>query len=474
MTFRGLLARTFGALARAAEGQPRPGPWYLPVTGGWLPQSVGQYWNWWQLGYDPVTSPRSAIVEACVSAYSQTVAMCPGSHWRLNDKGGRDRVTNSALSRILRYPNAYQSISDFLLNLTRYLYSEGNAYAVALRNDRYEVDELHLMDSRLSRPMVGEDGSIFYQLGGNNVLERMIGTEIIAPARDVLHVRLHARRLYYPYPLMGESPLMAASADVALSEVIRGQQVNYFQNEARPSAVLSTDQRLSKEQVDYLQDRWEEKSKGMHAGGTPILTWGLKPVSWGTPAADAQIAELLKLSNEQVALVFRIPLQILGLGGAPLGSTESMMQFWIATGLGFALNHIEESIGNFFGLDGQPDDYVEFDTDALLRSALKDRIDALVKGIQGGLYAPNEARNIESLPDVKFGDEPRVQAQVIPLSQVGKTPPSSPPPPVPPSAPVIQPSKPDKEPPPKDYSDGAKRELERLRIAADRISGRLN
>ena len=98
------------------------------------------------------------------------------------------------------------------------------------------------------------------------------------------------------------------------------------------------------------------------------------------------------------------------------------MQSWVASGLGFALNHIEESIGLLFGLKGQPDEYVEFDTAALLRSAMKDRIESLARGVQGGIYAPNEARNLEGLDSVEFGDEPRVQQQVVPLSQVGKIP----------------------------------------------------
>jgi hypothetical protein len=34
-----------------------------------------------------------------------------------------------------------------------------------------------------------------------------------------------------------------------------------------------------------------------------------------------------------------------------------------------ALNHIEEAFGNLFGLKGQPEEYLEFDTAALLRSA---------------------------------------------------------------------------------------------------------
>src|SRR5215471_7915347 len=106
MGARELVSRGLRTVLRAVEGAYRPGPYYLPISGGWLPD--GSPTNWWQLGQDIQPSPgRSAMVEACVSAYSQTIAMCPGGHWRLNDKGGKDRVTTSSLSRVLRQPNSY-------------------------------------------------------------------------------------------------------------------------------------------------------------------------------------------------------------------------------------------------------------------------------------------------------------------------------------------------------------------------------
>ena len=51
---------------------------------------------------------------------------------------------------------------------------------------------------------------------------------------------------------------------------------------------------------------------------------------------------------------------------------------------------------------------------------MKDRIEALARGVQGGIFSPNEARNSEGLPDAIFGDEPRVQQQVVPLSAAAK------------------------------------------------------
>jgi hypothetical protein len=77
-----------------------------------------------------------AMVEACVSAYSQTVAMCPGTHWYSTGDGGRESVTTSARSRILAEPNDYQSMSDLLLNITRRLYGKGETFCC---NNRFEI-----------------------------------------------------------------------------------------------------------------------------------------------------------------------------------------------------------------------------------------------------------------------------------------------------------------------------------------------
>jgi hypothetical protein len=154
-----------------------------------------------------------------------------------------------------------------------------------------------------------------------------------------------------------------------------------------------------------------------------------------------------------------------------------MMQFWKATGLGFAINHVEEAFGMLFALQGQPEEYVEFDTKALMRSANKERIDALVSGVSGGIYSPNEARAEESLPAVKFGDEPRVQQQVVPLSQVGQMPPPSPAPEAPPSAPGLnapKPEEPKPEPPKPPPKGDAKKEMKAVLAACAKARARFN
>jgi len=398
-------------MKRTTEGAYRPGPYLL--SDGWLSASAGKFVNWWQMGYS--MSPygeSSAMVEACVSAYAQTVAMCPGDHWRKLDNNGRERVTTSALSRILRKPNDYQSISDWLLNLTRRLYDKGESFGLAIRNDRGEIAEIHLM--RHGQPYIATDGSIFYQLSGNEIVEQRFDLGYPIPARDVLHVRLHTPR----HPLKGESPILATVLDRAMAGAALNQQITYYLNQAKPSFFLETDEKLTARQAMELRENWDAQTKGENAGGTPILSWGLKAKPVTGTAEDGQMADLLKMSDQNVALAFRMPLQVLGVGGTPFASTELLMQSWISSGLGFALNHIEEALGQLFGLKGVPDEYLEFDTRALLRSAFKERIEGLARGVIGGIFSSDEARADFDLPATPggHGAMPRVQQQVVPLS----------------------------------------------------------
>src|SRR5215831_8884634 len=385
-TARALVGRVLRPLLKATEGRPRRGPYHLPITGGWLPD--GAPVNWWQTGLSPTGGERSAVVERCIALYAETAASLPGAHWRRNARGGRTRVENSALSRVLRRPNEYETFSTFMLNAVHSLYCEGNCFALALRNERFEVASLHLMNPRMSAPLVAETGDVFFRLAGNAVVDHIFGdSQLLVPQRDVLHVKLHSNHRY-PHPLVGETPLAAAMADIAVGNAFVQQQLQFLANQARPSAVLSTELVLSRDQVQQIRDRWNKQAKGLHQGGTPILTAGFKVQPWATPAKDAQLAELSKLSAERICWAFGIPLQLLGLATTPATSTETLMQFWLATGLGFALNHIEQGFDKLFGLEGEPQDYCEFDTAALLRSAQKDRIEALVRGVQGGVFSP--------------------------------------------------------------------------------------
>jgi HK97 family phage portal protein len=375
-------------------------------------------------------SEGNAAVEACVGAISQTIASLPIYHWREKESGEQVRVKNSAASRVLRRPNAYQTRADFVMNLLRSELLTGNGYAVATRNNRSEIDSLHLCPPNAGTPYVAEDGSIFYSFARGDLTPDP-PIESFWPDNYVLHLRMNTPR----HPLIGESPITAAALSVTAGNAVVGHMSNFFQNMTRPSGFLSVPGTLKKEVTDKLRDEWQTAYSSGGSGRVAVLQGGVDWKQLAISSVDAQLIESYKMTVGDIARVYRVPLAIVGdMTGSTYSSTETLVNHWLSTGLGFMLEHVELALDSLFGLPA--DEFIAFDVDQLLRTDFKTRIEGLVRGVQGGVFAPNEARVREGLPPVPFGDEPRVQAQVVPLSYAsGQAVPSAPSTPSAPAAP---------------------------------------
>lgn len=408
--------------------------WRAPVIGwgsmhgerGFIPPSWD--WNFWQEGKDPVYMAACSAVEAAVSAYAQTVAMLPGTVWRKEADGGRTEMSSSPLARVLQQPNTYQTRSDFLLNQVRALYFTGNCYAIAEKNNRDETVALHPVHPQHVAPYVNrETNDIFWSIAPSDLTPENRAWPLddgrLVPDEYVWHVALAT-----PYsPLCGVTPLTSACLSMAANCNLNKTMLQFLANASRPSGTLNTDLKMTADGVQELRERWKEHSTGPGIGGTPILTHGLKWNPLNLDAPDAQLIEFYKLTVADIARALRVPLPLIGvMDGATFNNSEVLMQFWKASGLGFLLEHLELSLDKFFGLPA--DQYCELDADALLRSEWKNRIDALVRGVQGGVFSPNEARAMEGLPAVDGGEQPRVQQQLVALDYVPPEPQQAAPP----------------------------------------------
>ena len=386
--------------------------------------------DWWSRGFRTTGRRSCAAVETCVSAISQTIAALPIGHFKITDEGGHELVKRSKVQKVLRKPNDYQTRTDFILNLLRGELLEGNGYALAMRDRDFGVESLHLCSPTATNPLIAEDGSVFYGLQMSAVMQSLSGTQtLIVPQRDMLHIRMQTPR----HPLIGESPLLAAQMAVETSEAIQEHLSGFFNNMSRPSGFLKVPGTLKADTSEKLRVEWQSAFRGSDAGKVAVLQGGLDWVPLTMNAVDAAIIDTYKMTVADVARVYRVPLSIAGeTGAATFSTTEALIRFWVNTGLGFIIEHLELALDALFQLP--EDEFVAFDLDYRLRAAFPARIEALTKGILGGLFSPNEARGKEGLKRVAFGDEPRLQAQVVPLSaanqiQPAPSAPAAPPPP---------------------------------------------
>ena len=370
--------------------------------------------GFWQQDKKILRSDINSTVEACVSALSQTAAMCPLHHIKDEDENGDVRQKGSNLERVMLNPNEYQTRSTFLVDAIRSMYFEGNAYAVAQRNQQGTIRALYLMNPRTTQGVIDpETGQVFYYVSPNGNVPSMVSEEDrIFPARDVMHLRLYSSA---HDPLRGETPLQAAAASIAANNAISGHQQVFFNQMSRPSGVLATDSTLNREQMKQLRQAWEEQSQGINSGKIPILSSGMKFSSMSLSSQDAQLVEAYSMTVADISRAFRVPLVLINdMSGATFNNSEQTAQFFLMSGLGFLLDHVELHIARLWGLPF--DQNVNFDTSVLMRTNFEERIKGLSEGVINGIFSPNEARAQEGLPAVEGGEEPRVQQQVQPLS----------------------------------------------------------
>ena len=151
-------------------------------------------------------------------------------------------------------------------------------------------------------------------------------------------------------------------------------------------------------------------------------------------SVDAQLIEQLRYTVEDVARVYQLPLFKLGdYTKVSYSSTEQLTRIYHSQCLAAHMESLEDRFTQFFGMNPRQE-WLEYDTDALFRTEMQQRIDALAKSVQGGIRTPNEARKSEGLNPIDGGDTVYMQAQMTPLTILEAK--SAAPQPIPPQPPT--------------------------------------
>lgn len=317
--------------------------------------------------------------------------------------------------QLMARPNAYMTWVQFLAYWLVCKLTYGNAYVIKDRDERGVVRALYPVDPRLAKPMVADDGSVWYQFAGDN-LARIPGGVPMLPASEVIHDRMCC----IWHPLVGVSPLYAAGISATQGMRIQANSAKFFENMSRPSGHLSFAGTVSKEQLELLKKQFED---GFSAGnlGRLLVTGGEAKYSPMTiPAEAAQLIEQLKWTVEDVARCFHVPLHKLQAGAAPTFSNiGALNQSYYDDCLKPHIEAMEALLTYELGASSAGYS-IEFDLDGLLRMDPKTRAETMDALVKAGILAPNEGRAREGLLPVEGGNSPMIQMQNYSLAALAK------------------------------------------------------
>jgi HK97 family phage portal protein len=422
----------------------QPSGWW--GNGGWGGR------GWWPVIREPFTGAWQRNMEiraesiltyhavyACVTLIASDIAKC---HCRLVERGKSDGIWREvdvpAFSPVLRKPNRLQNRIKFFEQWIVSKLLHGNTYVLKQRDNRGVVVALYILDPYRTRPLVAPDGSVYYQVGQDNLsgLYDPTQTQTVVPASEIIHDVMVP--LYHP--LCGVSPLTASGVAAVQGLAIQRNSTRFFENFSQPGGILTAPGTIDDPTAARLKQHWEENYGGDNVGNVAVLGDGLKFEMTAMKAVDAQLIEQLKWSAEVVCSTFHVPAYKVGVGTPPAyDNIEALERNYYAQCLQKLFECIELCLDEGLGLtEHAAHEYgTEFDLDDLLRMDTATMIEAESKAVGAGIKKPNESRFRLNLEPVPGGDTPYLQQQNYGLEALAKrdaqadpfTPKGTPPPP---------------------------------------------
>ncbi len=335
---------------------------------------------------------------ACITLIAGDIAKLRLKLVKKDDDGVWTETESSAFSPVLRKPNHYQTRIDFFEWWMISKLVHGNTYALKARDRRGVVVALYILDPHRVRPMVSPDGSVFYQLGE----DELANTEsITVPAREIIHDVMCP--LFHP--LCGVSPIYAAGFPALQGLNIRSQSNRFFMNGSKPGGVLTAPGAILQETANRIKQYWDDNFSGDNIGKVAVLGDGLKYEPMAVTAEQSQLVEQLRMTDEDIAKCFHMPRHKVGIGPDPTYSNiealnigyysdclqKHIEKLELVLDYGLEMVHAE---GRELGVEFERDDLAQMDSASLIQSEKE----------AAGLKTVNESRKRLGYPKIKGGD----------------------------------------------------------------------
>jgi HK97 family phage portal protein len=380
-------------------------------------------WNWvseahtgdWQRNITPDSTDslvKTSPVYACVTGIASDV-----SKLRIklsqNNKGIWEEITeNQPWLPVLRKPNHYQNRIKFIEQWILSKLLAGNAYVLKQRDGRGIVNAMYVLDPSRVVPLVATDGGVYYQVNQDQLSQ--VPEQITVPASEVIHDRMAC--LFHP--LVGVPPLYACAMSGTLGRQIQSDSATFFKNRSLPGGMLTAPGSITEPVAERLKKLFESNYSGENLGRLFVAGDGLKFEAMRMTAENAQVAEMLQMSIDDVARAFHYPVHKLN-GQVPSAvSAEVLTMAYYTDCLQTLIESLELCLDE--GLDLPAGKGTECDLDNLMRMDTSARNKAITDGVGGGWMAPDEGRFIANLKPVPGGSMPYLQQQNYSLEALAK------------------------------------------------------
>jgi HK97 family phage portal protein len=353
-----------------------------------------------------VKSPEEAMTIAafysCINMISSTIAMMPRS-WYYRDDSNTRKYTDYDQQKLIKQESRpgvipYKVFRTWVAN---YLMG-GNGYIILVRDKNFRPVEYQNRSWHEVLPIQDDDGYIWYYDRRRSV---------VYPYYNVLHLAD-----------LSDNEILGKSKVTQFAEMLGGQKgasnfVNaYFTKGLFLGAVIEYP-----ESIDIDGDTATLLEKTMNdmygsvdkSGQVGVITEGgkLKQLKTDIPLGDAQFIESQRLTREDIAMIFQVPITLLNSAESSYNTLEQTTTQYHEKAILPVLVQMEQEMNLKCLRPSERDTvYIEHEVNGILRADARTQADIFEKMIKSGIMTINEARHLKNMPPVEGGDTILVQA----------------------------------------------------------------
>ncbi len=366
---------------------------------------------------------KNSVVFACVKEIAGAAA---GVDWLLYQRladGGRKRILTHPLLDLIERPNPVQGKFEFIESAIGTLYVSGNAY-LEMVGPQGGATSPH------KNPETGFVPREMYALRPDRMkvvphpvsliagYEYRVSGQTVALSRDrVLHIKLfHPLDDWY-----GLSPIQVAA--LAIDKLNAGDKWNsaLLQNSAVPSGALVSKERLTDEQFSRLKKEMREQVQGIRNAREPLLLE--QDLDWkelSVSPKDMDWIEGLKFSALQIAQIYNVPPELIGLQPATYQNRKEGRKALYTEVICPALNRLRDAFNNLLTPRFGKDLFLDYNKDKI--EALSEDQESLWKRANDSQFLTlNEKRRLVGFDDLPGGDTLVSRNQNLPSQDTRKS-----------------------------------------------------
>lgn len=315
-----------------------------------------------------------------------------------NDK----EVQNSAIARAIKRTSTAHFDFAFHDCLTT-----GNGWMKIHRNESGSAHHFEAIQAfRISASM--KDNAPEFRLDG-----------LPMDMNDYLHFQ--CRNCFSPF--LGDSLIESYSQSIASIVATLNIFGQLQSNGSFADVCLSTDMSLSKVQADQLRASWKDQTSGQNIGGVPILSNGLKPITFRRlpTALDQEIIRSMEFSVSEASRMTGVPLQFLSVKDSTsyASALQGAIEFHRVTVKPLMIRIQQE-------MSLKLDARIEYDHGEISLGFGSERAETLSKLVYSGVLNRNEARHLMGYGSAADCDQFSMPVNQAPVDKWLKANPSDP------------------------------------------------